>query len=352
MQPVLLIRDRRFTLHLENLPHLESPKRFRAFEEMLGDPSLRGKIREIEPRMATPEELAWVHTPEHIERVAGSAERPLTSFDLDTQATEKSYDIARLAAGGMFSLIDEMWAGRGNRAFACVRPPGHHAEPGKAMGFCLFNNVALAARYLMERYSVQRIMIVDVDLHHGNGTQAAFYDTDRVLFVSTHMFPGYPGTGHYREVGEGKGEGYTVNIPLPRGVNDKDFARIIYFFVNPLAQAYRPEIILVSCGFDLYHRDRLGCMAVTPEGYRMIAFLLTHIAEKTCEGRIAFVMEGGYSLNGIRECGLAVMQTLCGLPLLKARDIDGVIGNAGGIRGISSLKKVVEVHRKYWSFLA
>jgi acetoin utilization deacetylase AcuC-like enzyme len=351
MQRVLLLRDHRFSQHLENIPHLESPKRFRAFEEMLGDPSLEGRMRQVEPRMASAEELSWVHTPEHIERVAGSAGKLLTSFDMDTQASERSYDVARLAVGGLFSLMDEVWAGRGTRSFACVRPPGHHAEPGKAMGFCLFNNVALAARYLMERYSVGRIMILDVDLHHGNGTQAAFYDTDRVLFVSTHLFPGYPGTGHYREVGQGEGEGYTVNIPLPKGIGDRDYARILYFFVNPLAQAYRPDIILVSCGFDLYYRDRLGCMAVTAEGYAMIAFLLTHIAEKVCKGRIAFIMEGGYSLRGIRECGLSVMQVLCGLPLLKTKQIDRVIGNIEGFQSISSLRKVAEVHTRYWSFM-
>lgn len=351
-QPVLLVRDDRYTHHLEKVPHLESPRRLRAFEGMLCDPFLQGRIRDVAPRMATVEELAWVHTREHIDRIARSAQRPLTSFDLDTQATEKSYDVARLAAGGVFALLDEIWAGRGKRGFACVRPPGHHAEPGKAMGFCLFNNIALAACYLMERYSVGRIMIVDIDVHHGNGTQAAFYDTDRVLFVSTHQFPGYPGTGGYGEVGEGKGEGYTVNIPLPKGLGDKHFSKIIYFLINPLAQMYRPEMILVSCGFDLYQRDRLGGMAVTPEGYALITFLLVSIAEKVCDGRIAFVMEGGYSLRGIRECGFALMQALCGVPVLKTKAMDRMVGDSEGALGVSHLKKVIEVHKKYWRFLA
>jgi acetoin utilization deacetylase AcuC-like enzyme len=351
VQPVLLVKDARYTGHLGRILHLESPRRFQAFEEALQDPSLRERIREVTPRMATVEELAWVHTREHIDRVARSAERTLTSFDLDTQATEGSYDVARLAVGGVFALLDEIWAGNGKRGFACVRPPGHHAEPDKAMGFCLFNNIALSARYLMERYSVQRIMIVDIDVHHGNGTQAAFYDTDRVLFVSTHQFPGYPGTGHYAEVGEGTGEGYTVNIPLSKGIGDRDFSKILYFFINPLAQAYRPEVILVSCGFDLYFRDRLGGMAVTPEGYGLITFLLVSIAEKACGGRIVFVMEGGYSLKGIRECGLALMQALCGLPVLRTRVVDRVVGDAGGALSMSFLKKVVEVQKKHWAFL-
>lgn len=350
-KPVLLVSDDRFALHLENVPHLESPKRIRAFEKNLDDPSLQGKILQISPRTATVEELAWVHTQEHIERVAKSARRPLTSFDLDTQATPKSYEVARLAAGSIFNLLDEIWVGRGKRGFACVRPPGHHAEPSRSMGFCLFNNIALAACYLGERYSVGKIMIVDIDVHHGNGTQAAFYESEKVLFVSTHLFPGYPGTGNYGEVGRGKGEGYTVNIPLARGHGDRDFAKIIYFLVNPLAQMYRPEIILVSCGFDLYFRDRLGGMNVTPEGYGLMTFLLVEIAEKVCSGRIAFVMEGGYSLKGIRECGLAVMQALCGMPAFSPKTMDRIIGGGHGARSISFLKKVIDVQKRYWSLL-
>jgi acetoin utilization deacetylase AcuC-like enzyme len=348
MQPVIIVKDDRYIQHLERVPHLESPRRYRAMLEVLADPSLNGRLREVSPRMATPEELAWVHTREHIERVARSAQRPLTSFDLDTAATETSYEVARLGVGGVFSLLDEIWSGRGRRGFACIRPPGHHAEPDKAMGFCLFNNTALGARYLREQYSVKKVMIVDIDVHHGNGTQSTFYGTDEVLFLSFHQFPGYPGTGNYGEVGEGKGEGYTVNIPLAKGHGDSDFGKIVYFFINPLAQLYQPEIILVSCGFDLYHRDRLGGMKVRPEGYGLITFFLLSIAEKVCDGRIAFIMEGGYSLKGIRECGLAVMQALCGLPILRAKEINKVVGDAGGARKISSLKKVMDVQKKYW----
>ncbi|MBN1104509.1 MAG: histone deacetylase [Deltaproteobacteria bacterium] len=352
MQPVVIVKDDRYALHLEKVPHLESPRRYRAMQDVLADFSLKGRLREVVPRMASPEELAWVHTREHIEQVARSAQVPLTSFDLDTEATEKSYDVARLAVGGVFSLLDEICSGRGNRGFACIRPPGHHAEPHKAMGFCLFNNAALGARYLKEQYSLKKVMIVDIDVHHGNGTQAAFYDTDEVLFLSFHQFPGYPGTGNYGEVGVGKGAGYTVNIPLAKGHGDSDFGRIIYFFINPLAQMYQPEIILVSCGFDLYHRDRLGGMKVTPGGYGLITFFLTSIAEKVCDGRIAFILEGGYSLKGIKECGLAVMQALCGLPVLTAKEIDRIIGDAAGARKVSSLRKVMDVQKKYWKFPA
>jgi acetoin utilization deacetylase AcuC-like enzyme len=347
MQKVLIVRDERYARHLEGVPHLESPKRFKAMNSVLDDPSLQGRLRDVEAREATKEELAWVHTPEHIDRVAQSAGKRLTSFDFDTQATEKSYDVARLCAGGVFSLLDEIRKGQGRRGFACIRPPGHHAEPDKAMGFCLFNNIALGAEYLKRTYSVRRIMIVDTDLHHGNGTQAAFYQADNVLFVSMHHFPSYPGTGNFGEVGTGEGEGYNVNIPLSRGHGDSDFARVIYFVVNPLAQAYRPEVILVSCGFDLYLHDRLGAMRVTPDGYGLITFFLLAIAEKVCEGRIAFVMEGGYSLRGIRECGLRVIQELCGESRVDPKSIDRVLGSSPN--KVGAVTKVREIHKKYWS---
>ncbi|MCJ7597004.1 MAG: histone deacetylase [Desulfobacterales bacterium] len=349
MQPLLIARDERFGAHLEKIPHLESPKRIKAIHAVLDDPSLKGKWREVRPREATVEELALVHTPDYIARVASTAGKALTSFDLDTQASEKSYAVARLGVGAVFNLLEEIQAGNGRRGFACIRPPGHHAEPDKAMGFCLFNNVALGARYLTENGMAGRVMIVDIDLHHGNGTQAAFYERDDVLFVSMHQFPCYPGTGNYGEVGRGKGEGFTVNVPLRKGLGDEDFARIIYFLVNPLAQAYEPDMILVSCGFDLYHHDPLGGMNVTPEGYGLITFLLLGIAEKVCEGRIAFVMEGGYSLRGIRECGLRVIQELCGISNVRGRSMDRVVGSSP--KKLPALSKVKEVHGKYWKVL-
>ena len=306
-----VVGDDRFTQHLENVFHLENAKRYEAMRSVLEDPSFSGKLERIDPRPATPEELAWVHTPAYIERVAQTAGRPLTSFDLDTQTTEKSFETACLAAGAVFNLVEAIWSGRIQRGFAAVRPPGHHAEPDRGMGFCLFNNTALGARYLQRRHGLKRIMVVDIDAHHGNGTQAVFYDTDEVLCVSLHQFPGFPGTGRLGEVGRGKGEGYTVNVPLRKGHGDTDFLRILQFLVRPLARAYQPEIILVPCGFDLWMHDRLAEMRVSAEGYGLIAALLADIAAEVCSGRIAFVMEGGYSAEGIRECGFKVLQSLC-----------------------------------------
>lgn len=346
-QPLLVVNDERFTQHLDSIFHLENAKRVRVIDTVLHNPSIKGKWSEVAPRLASVEELAWVHTFEHIKRVARTAGQPLASFDLDTQTTEKSYEVARLAVGAVFNLLDEIWSGKADRGFAFIRPPGHHAEPDKAMGFCLFNNVALGARYLKERYSVQKVLVVDIDAHHGNGTQAAFYDTDEVLYFSLHEFPAYPGTGNLGEVGEGKGEGFTVNVPLSKGHGDKDFAQIIYFLLNPLAHQYQPEMILVSCGFDLCAYDRLSSMRGTPEGYALLTFLLLEIAEEVCHGRIAFIMEGGYSLMGIRECSLRLLQELCDVSTLSYDKTDKI--KTGTPSKIASIKKVIEIQKKYWN---
>ena len=349
MHSIAVIRDDKFALHLEHTPHLESNKRITAINESLGHASLAGRWQAVSPRLASEDELALIHTRSHIERVARSAGRDMTSFDLDTQATRWSYEVACLGVGGVFSLLDRIVGNRVGRGFAMVRPPGHHAEPDKPMGFCLFNNVALGAAYLQTHYGVKKIMIVDMDAHHGNGTQTAFYGNDQVLYVSLHQFPTFPGTGNFGEVGAGRGAGYTVNIPLAKGHGDRDFARIIHFLLNPLAKAFEPEIILVSCGFDLYLHDRLGGMRATPEGYALMTFFLLDIAEKVCGGRIAFVMEGGYSLRGIRECGLRVLQEMCDVPTLPRKKIDRITQTH--YENLSTLKKVIAVQRKYWKIL-
>ena len=341
--------DDRFTQHLENVFHLENAKRYEAIRSVLEDASLSGKLTRVAPRAATPAELAWVHTPAYIDRVAQTAGRPLTSFDLDTQTTAKSYETACLAAGAVFNLVEEIWSGRIQRGFAAVRPPGHHAEPDRGMGFCLFNNTALGARYLQHRHGLKRIMVVDIDAHHGNGTQAVFYDTDEVLCVSIHQFPGFPGTGKLGETGRGKGEGYTVNVPLRKGHGDGDFLCILHFLVRPLARAYQPEIILVPCGVDLWLHDRLADMRVSAEGYGLITALLADIAAEVCSGRIAFVMEGGYSAEGIRECGLRVLQALCRPSPSNLESLEKVAADNPGRLG--ALKKAIEIHRGYWDVL-
>jgi acetoin utilization deacetylase AcuC-like enzyme len=349
MRPVLVVKDERYKQHLAGVFHLENPKRIEAAHSMLQDSSLAKRWIVVSPRQASEQELAWVHTQEYIEQVAQTSGMPLASFDTDTQTTEKSYDVARLAAGGVFSLIDEIWSGRGSRGFAFIRPPGHHAEPDKAMGFCLFNNIALGAKYLKERYSVKKVMIVDIDVHHGNGTQKVFYNTDEVLYVSIHQSPCYPGTGSLGEVGAGKGEGFTINIPLREGHRGRDVAKVIHFLLKPVAREYQPEMILVSCGFDLYMGDPLGGMRCAPGGYGVITSLLLEIAHSVCNGRIAFLLEGGYSLRGIKACGLRVMQELCGVSALSDRRIEMI--RASSPARLSAYKKALEIHKNYWKGL-
>jgi acetoin utilization deacetylase AcuC-like enzyme len=347
-QPVSIIFDERYMRHIENLCHLENPKRIAAIQAVLDDPALKGAWRKLPPVSAGIEELKWVHTDEYIRQLAGTSGRPLTSFDLDTQTSERSFEVACLAAGGVFTLLDHILNGESRRGFAFVRPPGHHAAPNKAMGYCLLNNVALGAKYLKNRFQVEKILIVDIDAHHGNGTQDVFYETDEVLFISLHQFPSFPGTGNLGEVGRNAGEGFTVNVPLSRGQDDRTLAQAIYWLVGPLARQYKPEIMLVSCGFDFYVRDPTSQMNVTPQGYALMTALLLEIAEEVCEGRVCFVMEGGYSMQGIKSCGLAVMKELCGISDLAMKKIDK-IKNSEASRS-SVIKKVMQVQEKYWNF--
>ncbi len=346
-QPALLVvHDRRFQDHLKGIFHLESPLRLAAVERILAHPSLADRWRPVPGRQATLEELAWVHTAEHIRRIAETAGQPLTSLDLDTQTTAQSFEVACLAAGSVFELIDAVWHADGASGFAFVRPPGHHAEPDRAMGFCLFNNVALGACYLQRIYGARKVMIVDIDAHHGNGTQAAFYDCNQVLFVSLHEFPAYPGTGRLAETGAGPGLGHTVNIPLGRGCGDREVAQSLHWIVRPLALAYKPDMILVSCGFDLYHRDRLSGLQVTAEGYGLFARLLQQTAAEVCQGRIVFVLEGGYHVESVESCGLRFIQALCSQGEAGRRLSDLTGGSPNGI-----LRKVIALHQTWWPSL-
>ncbi len=349
VQPLLVACSDQFTRHLENIFHLENAKRIQAVQSVMQHPTLAGKWQAVEPRPASIEELAWVHTAGHIERIAATAGKPLSVLDPDTQTSEQSYEVALLAVGAVFNLLDAVCSGSGKRGFACIRPPGHHAEPDRAMGFCLFNNAALGARYLQRRCAVERVMIVDIDAHHGNGTQAAFYDNNDVLYVSLHRFPGFPGTGNFGEVGCGRGEGFTVNVPLGGGQVDRDFIEIIYYLVHPLARHFKPGMILVSCGFDLYLHDRLGGMRATPEGYALLSALLVDIAEQVCGGRILFILEGGYSIKGIQECGLYLLQELCSVSPVRRDKLNQIITNPRP--KLAPLIKAIQIQQRYWPTL-
>ena len=343
---VLVVDDPRFALHLKNVFHLESPRRFDAFRRALAHPDIAGRWHSMPVEPADRAQLLWVHTAGYLDRLEKTSGRQLVTLDMDTQTTEHSWEVACLAVGGVFRLLDGICSGRADRGVAAVRPPGHHAEPDRAMGFCLLNNVALAARYLQKIHGVKRVMIIDLDAHHGNGTQTVFYEDNSVLYLSTHRFPAYPGTGSLGEIGLGRGKGFNVNIPLAKGAGDKEFAAVFRRIVDPLAQAFRPEFILVSLGFDLYLHDRLGGMNVTPEGYGMLTRTLIRLALRECHGRIAFVLEGGYSVMGIEVCGVRFLQELCDTGASGCEREKGLQRKFTATP--ASVTKVIEVHRPFW----
>jgi acetoin utilization deacetylase AcuC-like enzyme len=314
-----IVKDPVYMEHIRGVPHVESPQRLEVIYQMLED-HFAGRLDCICPRPATQEELGYIHTPEHIKKIAFTAGKSYCSLDPDTQTSAKSYDAALLAAGGCFALIDALTCGQIDNGFALVRPPGHHAEGNRAMGFCLFNNVALAAEYARRRQGMERILIVDWDLHHGNGTQHAFWDDKRVLYFSTHQYPYYPGTGALGEVGGKSSYGYTVNCPLSSGYQDEDFAQILERILTPISRQFNPDLILVSAGFDTYYEDPLGAMLVTPNGFARMTRILMKLAEEVCGGRLLLALEGGYHLEGLNLSVMAVLKELLGETILCSQE--------------------------------
>jgi acetoin utilization deacetylase AcuC-like enzyme len=295
-----IVFDRRYADHMMGPYHPESPERVLVLNRMLEEEAA-GTFVPIEPRPATESELEWVHEKAYVEFIKSTAGRDGVFLDGDTSAGAKTYETALLAAGGVMRALDEVLAGRVSNALALVRPPGHHAEANRAMGFCFFNNVAVGAEHLIHRHGLRRILIVDWDLHHGNGTQHAFYSRSDVLYFSTHQVPLYPGTGATRETGDGPGRGFNLNVPLAAGKGDDDFLYIFRHILGPVAAEYHPEFILVSAGFDIARTDPLGGMLVSREGFGRLADALLAMAAQSCPGRVAVVLEGGYDLAALKD---------------------------------------------------
>ncbi len=287
--------------------HPESPARADAIAAMLG---ARGATVESAPpidEMA----LGQTHAPAHVARVLGAAGRP-HSFDPDTHAAPPSVGVALRAAGMTCAAVDAALAAPGTAAFALVRPPGHHATPDQPMGFCFFNNIALAAERALATDGVDRVLIVDWDVHHGNGTEACFWARDDVLVFNTHQFPFYPGTGAAHDVGAGPGRGYTVNLPLGPGADDATLGTLYQEILRPLAAAYRPDLVLVSAGFDGHRRDPLGGFDLSTEGFAALCGVAHEIARDHAAGRLALALEGGYDTEALAESVSAVLDVLDG----------------------------------------
>jgi acetoin utilization deacetylase AcuC-like enzyme len=301
MEPITaLVADPVCREHLKGRRHPECPERFDAVIGALGEAGLLDRLPTLEPRAATIDELALIHTRDYLEvarRDVVSGCRHLSTGDTDIGPD--SWDVAARAAGGVLNAVDAVFAGRARNAFCAVRPPGHHANAGRGMGFCLFNNVALAARYAQQRYGIARAVIVDWDVHHGNGTQDIFYADPSVFFFSTHQWPLYPGTGRADETGEGLGAGTTLNFPFPPGSGRNQILGAVLAALVPAMRDFRPELVLVSAGFDSRIDDLLGQFTLTDQDFADLTDAVMEIADDYAGGRLVSVLEGGYNLSGL-----------------------------------------------------
>ncbi|MBV9513903.1 MAG: histone deacetylase [Mycobacteriaceae bacterium] len=295
--------------------HPENAERIRAVWRGLDESGLTARMSAL---TAEPVEAEWVltvHRSTYLELLRRVSAGPRVTFlDADTYAGPDALAIALLSAGGAVGVVDGVLSGSADNGLAAIRPPGHHAMPGHAMGFCLLGNLAIAARYAQRQYEIDRILIVDYDVHHGNGTEAMFYDDPSVLYVSTHQYPFYPATGAATDTGGGNGQGATVNIPLPAGSGDANYATVFEQVIWPAAQRFQPELMLVSVGFDAYRHDPLAGMRLTLGGYSQLALEVIRMAHQLCAGRVAFLLEGGYHLDALRYGVSNIARLLLGDP--------------------------------------
>lgn len=348
-----IFKDTLFTQHDPGFDHIENPQRvetlYRELEKIIVDQSV------VEPQIfpADKNTVALNHTENLIDKVEATSGKIYSVLGEDTFTSPESYNAACLAAGAVKTGIELLYQDKIDNGFALVRPPGHHAERDNCMGFCLFNNIAVAAKYGLKELGINKILILDWDVHHGNGTQEAFYGTDQVLYISLHQFPFYPGTGSLEETGEGEGEGYTINIPLPGGQGDLEYANIFNTVIKPICSQYNPDLILVSAGFDGHCQDAISSMRLTHQGYSYMTRVLMEAAEQCCNGKILFTLEGGYDQTGVKEGVFAVLNELCGEVIenvyshgLSEQNLDVLKKENGPHPAIEGVKAVVQ---RYWN---
>jgi len=326
--------------------HPERKERLEYLLAALSEQAVKERVSFINPAPATVDQLSRVHERSHIHFVEEACRQGRRFIDMDTYIVPQSYSVALLAAGGALAgLKTIMEDGHIKQVFAFTRPPGHHAERGRAMGFCLFNNIAVAAAAARQEYGLKRVAIVDWDVHHGNGTEQIFFEDPAVLFISVHQSPAYPGTGQISDVGRGAGAGYNINIPLPGGSGDADYLLCLEKVIVPVLDCFKPEILLISAGQDAYCQDPLAGMDLTIQGYYRMAEILSGVAERCCDGRVLLCLEGGYHLTGQAGAVRQVLNAVGGWGLPVEAQSSASKPSAAAVR---RLDEVITVQKKFW----
>jgi len=311
MSQVAFITDAEMLHHETGPGHPERPARLEAILKQMDTPAWRKRLDWSTPQPASLEWLHGVHDPAYVRMVEEACLAGQHALDAgDTQVSHDSYQAARLSAGAALAAVDAV-AGGARAAFAAGRPPGHHACESRAMGFCLFGNAAIAARYAQQKHNLERIFILDWDVHHGNGTQDMFYEDPHVLFASLHQYPFFPGTGSAEETGAGPGKGYTLNCPLRAWSAWPDFDRSLNEHILPRAQEYQPDLILVSAGYDAHRQDPLGQIHLETEDFSRMSLMVKSLAQEVCQGRLVCLLEGGYDLEALADSVEATVDALC-----------------------------------------
>ncbi len=324
--------------------HPENAGRLVNVINLLEKANMTEQVVPVAPRAATIDELSKVHSKDYISYVESFAKAGGGWLNADTIVSPASYDVALHAAGGLINAVDTVMTGEVASAFALVRPPGHHATRGEALGFCLFNNIAVAVKHSIDSCHLERVLIADFDVHHGNGTQDTFYEDPNVLYFSTHQYPFYPGTGRVDEIGARQGEGTTVNVPLPAWCGDEEYLRVFEEILIPVARRLQPQLIMVSAGYDAHWGDQISLMQVSVTGFAEMVRILKTLADELCQGRLVFTLEGGYLYEALASSIKATLDMLLGNP-----DIADPLGKPPAARRAppidAILQAIKETHR-------